>query len=190
MNGLGFKTLFYSWVWNSSVEHLIFNWKSLKIDSCSLNFKEQNRVPWTRFVRFLTSFKTLLTNEIVWGIWLYRKKKILGVIALFTHHGSSIERGPCHQGSITFFRKNFDNYLGAMKSKNRIPIHSWPRCPSYLLYSAQVRHFVCIRFTNFNISRPLGMRYIVRRAVNASRSVKIVRRIHWFFAAHENHNPW
>ena len=69
-------------------------------------------------------------------------------------------------------------------------IISWPRCLSYLLYSTQVCHFGCIRFSNFNIAIPLGMRYIIRRVVNASRSVQTVQRIQRFFTAHENHNPW
>ena len=35
---------------------------------------KQNWVQRTWFVRLLKSIKTLLTNEIVWGIWLFRKK--------------------------------------------------------------------------------------------------------------------
>ena len=37
----------------------------LKLDSPWLDFKEQNQVQGTQFVRLLNSFETLLTNEIV-----------------------------------------------------------------------------------------------------------------------------
>ena len=46
----------------------------LKLNSSWLDFKEQNRVYWTRFVKLLNSFKILLTNEIIREIWLFRKK--------------------------------------------------------------------------------------------------------------------
>ena len=49
-----------------------FQWqKTSLIDSISKSKIESNRLD---FVRFLNSFKTFLTNEIVWGIWLFWKK--------------------------------------------------------------------------------------------------------------------
>jgi len=47
---------------------------SIKLDLFTLDLAQQNGVLWTWFVRLLNSFKTLLTNEIVWGIWLFWKK--------------------------------------------------------------------------------------------------------------------
>ena len=48
---------------------------SMELDLYTPDLAQQNRVLCTQFVRLLNSFKTLLTNEIVWGIWLFWKKK-------------------------------------------------------------------------------------------------------------------
>ena len=40
-----------------------------------LNLAQQNRVPYTRDVILLNSFENVLTNEIVWVLVLFWKKK-------------------------------------------------------------------------------------------------------------------
>ena len=66
-----FLMKFIAWQGNRVVETQV-PWNS----TYSHSIAQKNWVLCTRFVRLLNSFKTLITNEIVWGIWLFWKKKI------------------------------------------------------------------------------------------------------------------
>ena len=54
---------------------LEFHLIDVEIEFNGLNLAYQNRVYRTRDVSFLNSFKNALTNEIVWKIVLFKKKK-------------------------------------------------------------------------------------------------------------------
>ena len=74
------------------------------------------------------------------------------------------------------------------------------RCYTYLLEIAMYKKSITITtqsglqtlvytMTITSPHRVIPYIAIIRRVVNASRCVQIVRRIHRFFTAHENHNP-
>ena len=69
--GLGFFfvwSLYGNWVYNA-------RFPCIELKLVMLDLAQQNRVPHTRNVSLLNSFENMLTNEIVWVLVLFWKKK-------------------------------------------------------------------------------------------------------------------
>ena len=75
--GFFFWSLYRNWVYNALLPRI-------ELESVMLDLAQQNRVPHTQDVSLLNSFKNVLTNEIVWVLVLFwkKKKKIHWIVSL------------------------------------------------------------------------------------------------------------
>ena len=78
----GFVGFFFFW---SLYGNRVYNAQlpRIELESVMLDLVQQNRVPHTGNVSLLNSFENLLTNEIVWVLVLFwKKKKIQWIVSL------------------------------------------------------------------------------------------------------------